>query len=62
MTRPELQRLKTASDLLGKWTTQDRGFEALAAIIADAEGEHAAEDQHNDWAELAQQPHQIAAE
>jgi hypothetical protein len=61
MTRTELATLQRALAAL----REGNGYLCLAhlrRLEIDAEREHAAEDRHNDWAELAQQPHQIAAE
>lgn len=60
MTRGETEHLRTIHSLIDSRNISAKRM--LWRMIQDAEREFAAEDRHNDWAELAQQPHQIAAE
>lgn len=66
MTRNELASLKEALRLLGNTPLNDwrklSAHQRIFTLIVNAEAEHEAEDRHNDWAELAEHSHQIAAE
>lgn len=59
MTRSELEQLKRVKGLV---PYESNAWFILDVMIVRAEREHAAEDRHNDLAELADQPLPIAAE